>query len=120
MSLPSTRAGPNQVREYLAHILHSKHDVPLSTAHKIANKWQLGRPNDLRQEGVDYFKQVFGTDAGRFLFRTVQEDIEAEWRESTIGVITYWTNIFSIVLSVFFVVRAFCRSEEKGIMGKDL
>lgn len=89
MSLPSTTAGPNRVREYIARTLHSKHEVPLSTAHEIANKWQLGRPNDLRQESVYYFMQVFGSEAGKYLFRTVQEDIEAEWHGSLMGVLVY-------------------------------
>ena len=33
--------------------------------------------------------QVFGSEAGKYLFRTVQEDIEAEWHGSLMGVLVY-------------------------------
>lgn len=89
MFLPPGSAGPNEVRAYITQILISKHDAALDVAQQIANQWQFGRPNDLRRAGMKLFNQVFGTEVGTSLFRTVQEDIEAEWRGSTAGLVNY-------------------------------
>ncbi|KAL5358452.1 hypothetical protein BJX96DRAFT_146628 [Aspergillus floccosus] len=107
MPLPPLAAGPNEVRAYITRILVSKHDAAPELAQQIASQWTLGRPGDLRRAGVKYFDQVFGSDIGTFLFRTVQEDIRAEWDKSLPGMVLFWTPILSIGLTVFFVVRAF-------------
>ena len=49
MPLPPIPAAPSQVREYIAEILISKHDVDPSGANEVANLWTLGRSSDLRQ-----------------------------------------------------------------------
>lgn len=98
MSLPSFVTGPNEVRAYLTRILVSKHDATPDIAQQIANKWGLGRPGDLRLASERYFDRVFGSEIGTFIFRTVQEDIQAEWYASVPGMLTYCTsNLFLLI-----------------------
>lgn len=87
--LPPPSAGPSQVREYISHILISKHDATPDLALQIANRWQLGRPIDLRLADLNYFNHVFGHEAGLFLFRTVREDAREEWYASPMGIVCY-------------------------------
>lgn len=88
MSLLPGSAGPSDVRAYITDILISKHDAALGVAQQIANQWQLGRPNDLRHAGVNIFREVCGK-VGTFLYRTVQEDMQAEWHASTAGFVNF-------------------------------
>ncbi|KAE8140218.1 hypothetical protein BDV38DRAFT_240226 [Aspergillus pseudotamarii] len=106
MAFPPASAGPNAVRAYISDILVSKHDATVDFAKEVASRWQLGRPNDLRHASAWTFEHVFGKDIGRFLYRTVQEDIREQWYSSTAGVLNSWLLVFSIVSSAFFLVRA--------------
>ncbi|GES64371.1 hypothetical protein ATEIFO6365_0008044100 [Aspergillus terreus] len=116
MALPPLTAGPNEVRVYITRILVCKHDAAPELAQQIARQWTLGRPGDLRRAGMKYFDQVFGSEVGTFLFRTVQEDIRAEWDQSLLGIVIFWTPILSIGLTVFFVVRAYRQTSATGMI----
>ncbi|KAE8343259.1 hypothetical protein BDV24DRAFT_129449 [Aspergillus arachidicola] len=106
MTFPPASAGPNAVRDYISDILVAKHDTTADFAKEVANRWQLGRPNDLRHASTGTFERVFGKDIGHFLYRTVQEDIREQWYNSTAGVFNSWLFLFSIMFSAFFLVRA--------------
>ena len=84
MQPPSPQARPREVRAYLANILIQKHDVNL-----------------------------FGKQVGWYLYRSFQEDLDAEWRDlyaqwrsSTSGIITYYALRISCVTPFFFLARA--------------
>lgn len=87
MPLSPPSAGPNAVRAHIAHLLISKHDAAPGIAQRIANKWRLRRPSDLRHARLSYFNQVFGSEVRTVLVRTIQEEIEVEWRRSTMGIL---------------------------------
>jgi hypothetical protein len=80
--LPLWGAGPNQVRAYLADLLIYKHDASSESAKSISDLWQLGQGRDLRQANMTNFIDIFGEPAGRYLYRTVTEDFQVEWRAS--------------------------------------
>ncbi|KAJ5976496.1 hypothetical protein N7481_010203 [Penicillium waksmanii] len=106
--LPLWGAGPNQVRAYLADLLIYKHDASSQSAKSISDLWQLGQGHDLRQANMTNFIDIFGEPAGRYLYRTVTEDFQVEWRASTLGMISFWTSSIACVAAVFFVIRAAC------------
>lgn len=103
---PFHGAGPNQVRAYLTDRLICKHDASSEYAKSIADLWQLGQGRDLRQANVTNFVDIFGEPAGRYLYRTVTEDFQAEWRASTLGMISFWTSSIACVAAAFFLIRA--------------
>jgi hypothetical protein len=86
---PFQGAGPNQVRAYLADLLIHKHDASSESAKSIADLWQLGRGRDLRQANITNFINIFGEPAGLYLYRSVREDFQAEWRASILGIINF-------------------------------
>ncbi|KNG89925.1 hypothetical protein ANOM_001715 [Aspergillus nomiae NRRL 13137] len=106
MAFPPASAGPNAVRAYLSDILVAKHDATADFANEVASRWQLGRPNDLRHASTGTFERVFGKDVGNFLYRSVQEDIREQRYSSTAGVFNSWVLVCSVVVSVFFLIRA--------------
>ena len=110
MTLPSLADGPNQVREYLSHVLVANHDASSTLAANIASKWQLGRFSDLRETSGTDFENIFGSEVGKLLFKSVQEDLANEFYASPTGIFNYWTTVLSVLLGVFFFVRAYYSS----------
>ena len=62
--LPLVRSGPEQVREYLANLLLTKHDIAIGSAIEVTNGWKLGRGSDLRTSSTDFFQKLFGEEFG--------------------------------------------------------
>lgn len=92
---PLAEAGPKQVRTYLGNLLIYKHDVAPGPARSTAELWQLGRGYDLREANRTDFTHIFGEPDGRYLYRSVAEDLYAEWRalprgSSTTGCSRLW------------------------------
>lgn len=110
---PLPQAGPNAVRAYLSDILIHKHDLPAEPAQSTAALWQLGRGDDLRTANSTDFIRIFGDPDGWFLYRSVVEDLYAEWRASTAGIINWWMLAVVGVAVVVFIVQA-CRASEDG------
>lgn len=106
MDPPFPKAGPRQVRSYLADLLVRKHDVSSESAQSIADRWQLGLGRDLRQASREEFIEVFGRPVGPYLFHSVEDDLYAEWRASSSGIINYWALGIACVAAIFFLVRA--------------
>ena len=106
MQPPSPQARPREVRAYLANILIQKHDVNPEAAESMIDRWQLGRGRDLRQANSIDFVNLFGKQVGWYLYRSFQEDLNAEWRSSTSGIITYYALRISCVTPFFFLARA--------------
>lgn len=106
---PLAEAGPKQVRTYLGNLLIYKHDVAPGPARSTAELWQLGRGYDLREANRTDFTHIFGEPDGRYLYRSVAEDLYAEWRASTAGILNYWMLAIVGIAVVILLVQA-CRS----------
>ncbi|XHG03923.1 hypothetical protein AWENTII_007209 [Aspergillus wentii] len=73
--VPSSSAGPAEVRKYLIHLLMTKHDVAKEAAEEIASHWDIARGSDLREAYQYQFQQIFGDGYGYYMYKSVQEDI---------------------------------------------
>lgn len=119
LSFPPPDAGPKQVRAYVVQLLTTQHDVDLDFAETTADLWQLGRGVDFRSAaniGTDLrFRDVFGDSVGPFLYNTAREAFIAEYRCSSLGIITSWALNATFVIGLLFVIRAFRQpsSEER-------
>ncbi|RJE24994.1 hypothetical protein PHISCL_02645 [Aspergillus sclerotialis] len=103
---PLAEAGPEQVRNYLSHLLIHKHDVAPGSARSIADQWQLGRGCDFRGANMTDFIHIFGEPAGRYIYRSVTEDLYAEWRASIAGILNYGMLAVVGITVVILLVQA--------------
>ena len=119
LSFPPADAGPKQVRAYVVQLLTTQHDADLDFAETTADLWKLGRGVDFRSAaniGTDLrFRHVFGDSVGPFLYNTAREAFIADYRCSSLGIITSWAVNATFVIGLLFVIRAFRQpsSEER-------
>lgn len=106
MDTPSPKTGPNQVRAYLADLLVRRHDVNPESAQSTADRWQLGLGRDLRNANEVDFIRIFGKPVGPYLYRSVDDDLYAEWRVSISGIFNYWALRIACVATIFFAAHA--------------
>lgn len=103
----SPPGGPAEVRRYLHHILATNYDAGPSLAAFTAKKWQLGRFSDIHQTSRKDFENIFRTEIGKLLFRSVEEDVAREFHASPAGVFNFWATILVVTLATFFFMRAY-------------
>jgi hypothetical protein len=65
---PNSEASPSVVRDYLAAVLSTYHDVPEDTARAIASGWKYGRGSEFAYYDVQTFRDMFGSEAGNLLY----------------------------------------------------
>ena len=100
------------MRQYLEQILITNYEASWSLAFQTAGKWQLGRFSDLHETSLKDFENTFGTELGKLLFRSVQDDVAHEFHASPAGIFNFWGSILVITLAGFFSVRAYYSSSK--------
>lgn len=77
-AFPSTRAPPDEIRDFLAHQLITARGLPEAHVQAVVARWKVGSGLELRQYGAGMFLEVFGREDGWVIFREVK--VRA-WRE---------------------------------------
>ena len=76
--LPDTKATPDQVREYLAHLLIDKRNLPLDYVRRTVSKWNVGSGHELRSYSPSMYLDIFGREDGWVIYREVKLSIANE------------------------------------------
>ena len=87
--LPARSAYSSDVRVYISLTLVSKLGIARDVADETAKLWKDGRGAELYDFPVRSFKSVFGEQTGWSLFRIVYEDKLQDWKESTVGMLSF-------------------------------
>lgn len=93
---PEKNWTPKQVRQYIAFLLETKHDVDKRVAEEIATCWALGRGSDLLKSSESDLGLVFhagkhllaaeyGRHIGQILYNSLWDDEYERWERSTFG-----------------------------------
>ncbi|OJJ37974.1 hypothetical protein ASPWEDRAFT_739269 [Aspergillus wentii DTO 134E9] len=110
--VPSSSAGPAEVRKYLIHLLMTKHDVAKEAAEEIASHWDIARGSDLREAYQYQFQQIFGDGYGYYMYKSVQEDIWSDTYRAVGHFICYTPSICFLIICLK-VMRKPGHSSEK-------
>lgn len=92
--LPAPSAHSSDVRAYIARALVSRLGIASNIADETARLWKDGRGAELCDFTARAFKSVFGEQTGLSLFRIVHEDKLQDWKQSTIGVLSFCKSLF--------------------------
>lgn len=103
---PAQAAGPSEIRTYILQVLMTQDGTTSEVANEIANLWRVGRGSELRDASVQLFKEIFGSYTGWFLYRIVHEEILADWKRSTVGIISFRKYPCSLP-SVILITKCF-------------
>lgn len=87
--VPSSAAGPEQVRQFIEGVLISKHELSRKDAADSAKRWGIGCGSELREGNEEIFTSKFGVCDGRSLYRTICEKKLNEWENSVLGKLYY-------------------------------
>ncbi|CEJ86505.1 hypothetical protein VHEMI04125 [[Torrubiella] hemipterigena] len=82
--IPIRSSSPSDVRAYIVHLLVNQHGVTSEAAHAVANKWTLGRGFDFLEASSKDFKEIFGTDLGRHIYRSTAHDEWLRWNNEDV------------------------------------
>ena len=91
--LPARSAYSSDVRAYISRALVSKLGIAPDIADETAGLWKDGRGAELYDFPVRAFKSVFGEQTGWSLFRIVQEDKLQDWKQSTVGMLSFCKSL---------------------------
>jgi hypothetical protein len=86
--LPAKTARSDTVRKYIAHVLLTRYDATPKFATEIAGLWKVGRGRELCEARREQLENIFGTDFGLCIFRSVRDDEDDDWTQS-------YTAVFS-------------------------
>ena len=78
ISTPSPEASPEQIRNYLSHLLITKRKLPEDYVRPIVANWKLGSGQELRSYSPAMYLRIFGHEDGWIIYREV---MLAELRE---------------------------------------
>jgi hypothetical protein len=69
---PETTATPDQIRDFLVHLLTSKRKLALDHARRIASKWTIGNGKELRNYPSSMYLDIFGREDGWVVYKEVK------------------------------------------------
>lgn len=87
--LPARSAYLSDVRIYISRALVTRLDTAPDSADETAKLWKDGRGAELFDFSMTAFKSLFGEQTGWPLFRIVHEDKLQDWKESTVGILSF-------------------------------
>lgn len=76
--VPDKKATPDEVREFLAHLLIDKRNLPLDYVRRTVSKWNVGSGHELRSYSPSMYLDIFGREDGWVIYREVKLAIEHE------------------------------------------
>lgn len=79
-TLPNKQATPDEVRQFLAHLLLDKRNLPLDHVRRTVAKWNVGSGHELRSYSPSMYLDIFGREDGWVIYREVRLAIEHESR----------------------------------------
>lgn len=77
-ALPSPKATPAEVVDFLIHILVSTDSMSVDQARRVASKWTKGSGQELRSYPPAMFFELFGNEDGWIAYREVKMAIHKE------------------------------------------
>lgn len=77
-TVPDAKATPDQVREYLTHLLLDKRSLPLDYVRRTVSKWNVGSGHELRSYSPSMYLDIFGREDGWVIYREVKLGVEEE------------------------------------------
>ncbi|KAJ6787286.1 hypothetical protein PWT90_01707 [Aphanocladium album] len=80
---PNKYATAEQIQTFVIHLLEARHGVNAAEASDIAEHWRLDRGSDFLSAKASEFQEIFGYQAGPYLYTTVQDVKEMLWRQTT-------------------------------------
>ncbi|KAI9376427.1 hypothetical protein BJX61DRAFT_489883 [Aspergillus egyptiacus] len=83
--LPDRSASAAEVRSYITQTLLSRYNANREFAEHAACAWQIGRGAELHDASLTFFQQVFGTEVGFCLHRSVLDAREDAYKKSLLG-----------------------------------
>ncbi|GAB1731668.1 hypothetical protein NU195Hw_g4712t1 [Hortaea werneckii] len=101
-ALPASTASPDEVRQFIMHILVSRRQLPTDHARRVAARWTVGSGLELRTYSPSMYLELFGSEDGWILYKEVKLMMHAESKKKPIN--RYGPNIFLAVLSLVFIV----------------
>ncbi|RMY87577.1 hypothetical protein D0864_06821 [Hortaea werneckii] len=101
-ALPASTASPDEVRQFIMHILVSRRQLPTDHARRVAARWTVGSGLELRTYSPSMYLELFGSEDGWILYKEVKLMMHAESKKKPIN--RYGPDIFLAVLSVFFII----------------
>ncbi|KAI7546722.1 hypothetical protein KC331_g5448 [Hortaea werneckii] len=100
-TLPASKASPDEVRQFIMHILVSRRQLPTDHVRRVAARWTVGSGLELRTYSPSMYLELFGSEDGWILYKEVKLMMHAESRKKPIN--RYGPDIFLAVLSSFFI-----------------
>ncbi|RMY11269.1 hypothetical protein D0868_03233 [Hortaea werneckii] len=100
-ALPKDHASPNEVRQFISHVLVSKRQLPVDHARRVAARWTVGSGLELRTYSASMYFELFGTEDGWILYREVAMISHADWRKK--GINRHAPDISLAISSVVFI-----------------
>lgn len=83
-ALPPPNATPDEVREYLASLLRSKHHLPDDHVRRVVACWTIGTGRELRTYTPHMYLGIFGREDGWALYRDINLEISKSQKK------TFW------------------------------
>jgi len=77
-ALPSAKASPAEVVDFLVHLLVSTDSMSVDQARRVASKWTKGTGQELRSYPPAMFFELFGNEDGWITYREVRMAIHNE------------------------------------------
>jgi hypothetical protein len=69
---PETTATPDQIRDFIVHLLTIKRGLALDHARRIASKWTIGNGKELRNYPPSMYLDIFGREDGWVVYKEVK------------------------------------------------
>lgn len=76
--LPTNAASPNEVRDFIVHVLVSRRQLPVDHARRIATRWTIGSGLEMRSYPASMYLELFGSEDGWILYREIKLMMHAE------------------------------------------
>ncbi|KZF24726.1 hypothetical protein L228DRAFT_245715 [Xylona heveae TC161] len=115
---PRRDQAASDVRAYFVSILQRKYEVPEPRAQEVANKWQHGRGQEMREFSYATYRAIFGAEVGTILKRQTTEksdrmDSESELESESESEAKFTqrrndTQILRIVFAIGGILIAIC------------
>ncbi|TKA34152.1 hypothetical protein B0A50_00132 [Salinomyces thailandicus] len=94
--LPTNAASPNEVRDFIVHVLVSRRQLPVDHARRIATRWTIGSGLEMRSYPASMYLELFGSEDGWILYREIKLMMHAEANRKFMH--RYMSHILTAVL----------------------
>ncbi|KAI7570913.1 hypothetical protein KC343_g1319 [Hortaea werneckii] len=84
-ALPASTASPDEVRQFIMHILVSRRQLPTDHARRVAARWTVGSGLELRTYSPSMYLELFGSEDGWILYKEVKLMMHAESKKKPIN-----------------------------------